>query len=971
MTSAKSPWGGQLLSSMEHPLNFPSNIKRFSVRLRSLSEGVHMPGHQQAVWLLTLLFGCLAAEVQSAPLDKQIEFFESKIRPVLAEHCVRCHGAKKQEMGLRLDTADAVSKGGDAGPVIFPGKSDESPFIEALRHSGPLKMPPDAKLPESVIHDMEIWINLGAIWPEGSSPIAPPSVRVTKEHWAFQPVKSPLLPLIKRMTRVTTPIDVFVVKELESAGLSPSPMADRPTLLRRLTFDLTGLPPTTQEIDQFENDPAPDDLAWSRQVDRLLASTHLGERWGRHWLDIARYADTKGYVFFEDSAFPWAWTYRDYVISALNEDRPYDQFVTEQIAADLIQPEKDPIDLRALGFLTVGGRFMNNVHDVIDDRIDVVSRGLMGLTVGCARCHDHKYDPVSQADYYALYGIFASSAEPEIPPAIKVPGNSDTEQSFQAELRVRQVKLAEYVQLKRAQLEASAQRRVAEYLLEASKLRSKPATEDFMLIADGEDLNPTILGRWQTYLDRARREFHPVLAAYLAFEDIQDKEFASRASERLAALDQTGPDKTVNPLVLACLREKPLLDRADLARRLTQVLLQTEAIWQDFRRRTELEGRPTQALADPAREELRQVFHDLDAPSNIVLLPYGNLTLLPDRPSQEEFKKLLGSVEQWIKTGPGAPPRAMVLNDLPQPVEPRIFLRGNPNRPGSSVARRPPKILTRGVETQVSSGSGRLELARAVVDRSNPLTMRVLVNRVWMHHFGTPLVGTPSDFGIRSDPPTHPELLDWLTNEFIEHGHSIKWLHRTILCSSTYRQSSAHNTEAEAIDPDNQLLWRMNRRRFDLEQMRDAMLKAAGQLDERIGGPSFPGLVDPMTPRRTIYASIDRLNLPGVFRTFDFPEPSSTNPRRDQTSVPPQALFLMNHPFAQQMSQAILSRPEAFNLNFGSRLDFLFRQLFQRPPDNTERQLATTFLSQESDQELGWQRLIHALMLTNEFFFVD
>ena len=927
-----------------------------------------MPGHGRTIiWLLALLAASLTADSLFAQAENPTGFFESKIRPVLIEHCIGCHGARKQEAGLRLDTSNAVTKGGDAGPVILSGKPEESPFIEVLQHAGPVKMPPKTKLPEAVIQDLETWVKLGAVWPADSTPSTPD--RSPLEHWAFQPVQTPAIPATSRHGWTSNPVDAFIAARLDTARLEPSPAADRRTLLRRLALDLTGLPPSQTEVDDFLNDPAPDDLAWARQVDRLLASPRLGERWGRYWLDVARYADTKGYVFFEDAAFPWAWTYRDYVISSLNEDRPYDRFVTEQLAADLVPSSGDARDLRALGLLTVGGRFMNNVHDVIDDRIDVVSRGFLGLTIGCARCHDHKYDPVSQADYYALYGVFASSVEPDLPPVYE-PASHQPE-SFNTELKARQDKLAGFVQLKRSELEASAQRRVAEYLQEASKLRAKPATEEFMLIADGGDLNPTILGRWQTYLDRARREHHPVLAAWLAFEDLDDSQFAQHAPARLQALIQSQPEKPINPLVLVAIQEPPLASRADLASRLGRLLNQTEAIWQDFRRRTQLEARPAITLAEPIREQLRQVFHSLDAPSNILLLPYGNLALLPDRPSQDEFKKFKGAVEEWIKTGPGAPPRAMVVNDRQPPVEPRVFLRGNPNRTGQAVTRRPPRILTGGTEAPGAPGSGRLELARSIVDRGNPLTARVLVNRVWMQHIGTPLVGTPSDFGLRSEPPSHPELLDWLASSFVEHNYSIKWLHRTITSSATYRQASKPRSEAEAIDPENQLFWRANRRRLEMEAMRDAMLAAAGSLDQRIGGPSFASLVDPATPRRSLYGSIDRLNLPGVFRTFDFPDPTTSSPKRDQTTVAPQALFLMNHPFTATMAGLALKQANEPATDFDLRLSGLFSRLFQRAPDTTERELARSFMSAENDQELGWQRLTHALMLTNEFIFVD
>jgi mono/diheme cytochrome c family protein len=903
---------------------------------------------------LTLLAAPVAAPAQDAA------FFETKVRPVLVEKCAGCHGEKKQEMGLRLDTAAGFRKGSDAGPVVEPGKPDESALIEAIRHEGPVKMPPDGKLPDAAIADLSEWVRQGAPWPETLTDSHAPADAAT--HWAFQRVVRPAIP--RTQGAAENPIDRFVLSRLEAAGLTLAPEADRRTLIRRLTFDITGLPPSPERVEAFLADDRPE--AYERLVDELLASPRYGERWGRHWLDVARYADTKGYVFFEDAAYPWAWTYRDYVIESLNEDRPFDRFVTEQIAADRLDLGADRRPLRAVGFLTVGGRFMGNVHDVLDDRIDVVTRGLMGLTVGCARCHDHKYDPIPQADYYALYGVFASSVEPDTPPLYEEPEPTETYMAFRAELERRQASLTDFVRAKRAELTGSAQRRVGEYLLAAHARRKQPSTESFMLLADGDDLNPTIASRWHAALERARRAHHPVLAPWLAVEDVADEVFASEAPALLEKVVISGPP--VNELLARTLREEPPASRDDLARLYGRVLNRVEGIWVEHRARTAAAGRPAEGLPDPVLEELRRVFHGLEAPSDIALLDYGDLDLLPDRPSQEELKKLQGAVEEWRKTGPGAPPRAMVLEDRPEPVEPRVFLRGNPNRPGDRVDRRAPSVVTNGTPRPFQDGSGRLELARAIVDPANPLTARVLVNRVWMHHLGAPLVATPSDFGLRGEPPTHPELLDWLAASLIEDGWSLKRLHRLILTSRAYRQAAVHPA-AEAADPENRLLGRANRRRLDFESLRDALLLASGRLDPRVGGPSVPDVGDPANTRRTLYASIDRLNLPLVYRTFDFPDPNTSAPRRDPTTVPPQALFLLNHPIVLESARALAARSAA-ETSSERRVDALYRALFQRPPTDGERAAAVAFAAAEPPA-VAWERLAHALLLTNEFLFVE
>ena len=416
------------------------------------------------------------------PESRHAEFFETRIRPVLSEHCVSCHGPKKQQSGLRLDSREGLQKGADGDPVAIPGRPEESALIKAVRHEAAIKMPPRSKLSDQAIADLTTWVEIGAPWPDvtvGNTTGRAGGLSTTigmaaKSHWAFQKIKDFSPPAVKNHAWPQTAVDRFILARLEASGLSPSSQADRRTLIRRATFDLTGLPPTPEDVESFEADNTPG--VYRAPIDRLLASPRYGERWGRHWLDVARYADTKGYILFQEADYHWAYTYRDYVITALNHDLPYDRFLIEQIAADRLPPEHGRRPLSALGFLTVGARFMGNIHDVIDDRIDVICRGLMSLTVTCARCHDHKFDPIPTQDYYSLHGVLASTVEPAIPPEAKESPRTVEYARFVQELTIRQRKLTDFVTAKHHELVESARRRVVEYLLAAQR-RPRPAND--------------------------------------------------------------------------------------------------------------------------------------------------------------------------------------------------------------------------------------------------------------------------------------------------------------------------------------------------------------------------------------------------------------------------------------------------------------------------------------------------------------
>jgi hypothetical protein len=908
----------------------------------------------------------LLSQVQT-PADA--EFFEKRVRPIFAENCTSCHGPKKQMGGLRLDSGEAVSKGGDDGPVVKPGDPQNSRLIQAIRQIGELKMPPKKKLPAEAIDILTAWVLEGAKWHRTERSSA--AEANWKRHWAFRPISRPLPPNVKDPTWPRTPVDRFILATLEDKGLAPSVPADRRTLLRRVTFDLIGLPPTPEECAAFEADSSSD--AFAKVVDRLLASPHYGERWGRYWLDVARYADTKGYVFFQEANYPWAWTYRDYVIEAFNNDMPYDQFVLEQLAADRLPLGNNRRALRALGFVTVGGRFMNNKHDILDDRIDVVTRGLLGLTATCARCHDHKFDPVSMKDYYSLYGIFAASAEPAVSPLFDPPPATEAYRKFEDELHKRENAVQDFLQTKHKELVKSAKTRVAEYLMAAHALNGKPNTGEFMLIADGKDLNPSMILRWQVYLERTRKTHNPVFALWHALTQLPASSFEAQARDLIAKFPAADPARACNPLILRAFQQHPPKSLADAAKLYGDVLNDVEKTWQEtVKLCTESKQPMPNSMLDVDQEEVRQVFYAPNTPPSLAFGGFNDLELLPDRPAQGKLQEFRKAVEDWRAKGTGAPPRAMVVEDLPQPRTQRVFLRGSPNNLGDPCPREVPAVIAAGSARPFAAGSGRLELAQAVVDRGNPLTARVLVNRVWLHHFGVALVRTPSDFGLRSEPPSHPELLDYLARWFMDNGWSIKKLHRLMLWSAVYQQRSDDRPECKGLDPENTLLWKMNRRRLDFEATRDALLTVSGRLSPVVGGPSVQSAFNPVATRRTLYSHLDRLNVPGLYRTFDFPSPDATSPQRDATTVPQQALFLMNSAFTIESARRILARPEiARETDAKSRIRELYELLYGRPPTTEEVNIGSEFVGAASAHDAGWKRYVQALLEANEFVFID
>ncbi len=924
---------------------------------------------RQAIRLSTslalLLLSCAVA-VAEAPKDaggtpEGLEFFEKNVRPVLVDHCQKCHGSSKQFAGLRLDSRQAMIAGGENGPVVVPGDPDQSPMIQAIRHDGDVRMPPrGGKLPEPAARALTDWVRMGAPWPADAELSGDAKAGAAADHWAFRPVRSVEPPAVGNLAWITSPIDAFILDRLEAKGLAPSPPADRRTLLRRVTFDLTGLPPTASEVEAFQDDATPD--AYEKVIDRLLASPRYGERWGRHWLDVARYADTKGYVFTQDPRYPFAFTYRDYVIRAFNDDLPFDRFLVEQIAADRLPAGGDTRPLAALGFLTVGRRFLNNQDDIIDDRIDVVTRGLLGITVTCARCHDHKFDPIPTEDYYSLHGVFASSVEPEnLPEIVQDGGAHPSRADYQAQRDRRQKAISDYHEARRAAIERDVREHLSGFLLAGHEFGFRSRDRKSEDAARAHKIDPSRLrwfaGRFGRYLEQTATGHDPVLAPWHALAALPEGEFGPKAAEAVARLAAADPKTSINPQVARILAAPPPNSMKEVVRRYAD-------LW------TQAAARPP---GEPDWDALRAL---LDAPEGPFRLQADETRRAYNRAERDELTALTRKLAALDTEHPGAPTRAMVLNDAPKPVEPQIFLRGDPARRGRTVPRRFLKVLSGPERTPFRDGSGRLELAHAIVSPDNPLTARVMVNRLWMHHFGRGLVNTPGDFGIRSEPPTHPELLDWLASRFVEGGWSVKGMHRLILHSNAYKQASDDRSEARDVDPENLLVWRQKRRRLQFEAMRDSILAASGQLDESVGGRPVSITSEPFSTRRTVYAHIDRQKLDGLFRTFDFASTDASTPARHTTVVPQQALFLMNSPFVAEQARHLADRATRdAGPDRDPQVTALYRLALARPPESHEADLARRFLDARGtpapEGPSPLEGLAQVLLLTNEFLYAD
>jgi len=833
--------------------------------------------HSLAV--LSLAVAALHSEAHGVePTAEQLAFFEAKVRPVLVEYCYECHSAaaKKVKGGLVVDTRAGLLAGGDSGPAIVPGDAGKSLLIQAVRHAdADLKMPKQ-KLLDHQIADLRTWVEMGAPDPRSGEP--PPSRRAAfdwekeRQHWAYQPVREPALPAVKETTWPRNEIDHFIRAKLEENRLEPVADADPRVLIRRVTFDLLGLPPTPEEVEAFvrESQEAPESRSpYEQLIRRLLASPHYGERWGRHWMDLVRYADTAGDN--SDYPIPQAYLYRNYIIDAFNADKPFDQFIREQIAGDLL-PASDQAErnehIIATGYVAMSRRFGSVVdryptHLTIEDTIDNLGRTFLGLTVSCARCHDHKFDAITQRDYYALYGMFASTR-------YAFPG------------------------------------------IELLKVQ-----KDFVPLLAKAELHETLA----PFLEKAAelQKAHDELAA-------RRKEMEARKSE-------------LEKLVAAA----PAEEKPKRAAEIAEFHQQIEKVRGNIR---------TAAAAIEKHEKQRPRVHDAYA----------------------------------VQDG--------------APADAALHLKGEPDRVGEKVPRRWLELFGASpVPAEVASrSSGRLQLAEWIADARNPLTARVIVNRVWQQHFGSGLVPTPSDFGVRGQLPTHPELLDWLASRFIADGWSIKKLHERILSSGTYQLASSAGSAVQlSADPDNHLHWRFNRRRLDAETLRDTTLAVSGALDPtplREPHPfpppqkwdytqHHPFRASYPSTRRSVYLMVARLTASPFFQTFDGPDPNASTARRDSSVTTVQALYFMNDQFVYEQADRFAARVMKEAPDEQARVDRAFALALHRPPSAEERaQLDTYFTAArnrlmpvnndpQKHQRAAWASLARALFRTNEFLYVD
>ena len=882
-------------------------------------------------WLSgALLLSGVARIVAASASD--LEFFEKRIRPIFSHHCYSCHSEAEGKVkgGLQLDWKGGWEKGGASGPAIVPGNPEGSLLIKAVRYGDPdLQMPPKGeRLSEEQVKALTQWVAMGAPDPR-STPAGPVAGKAVnpKDHWAFKPIQQPPAPKVKDSAWVVNPIDAFVLARLEENGLPHAQKADRQTLIRRVSFDLIGLPPTPEEVDAFVADPSPN--AYEKLVDRLLANPHYGERWGRYWLDVARYSDTKGQIKRqrESSVYPYAWTYRDYVLEAFNQDKPYDQFIREQLAGDRLPHDKDNKSLAALGFLTLGDHFNGNDNDIINDRIDVVTKGFLGLTVTCARCHDHRFDPIPQADYYSLHGIFASSYEPSAKPLV---GMTDTAGApYQAYLRDKADLEAKMIETKAAMINTAFgdYKKLSGVYIFATTLPEKEA--EAYVTKNGGD--PETLKNWQRLVKFGAKRDSGIFRFWGAMQRVPAARFADQARRVSANL---GSMQQLPQAVIETLRGKSPRTLGELAALYGQLFSRPDAAWQ---------SQVTTVLGDAA----------FNFVPNKQKMRFGIL--------REQFDRL-------DLTHEGAPAHAMALYDAATPKDSPILVRGEAANPGDLVPRRFLEILSPGTRPTFQQGSGRLQLAQAIASPRCPLTARVMVNRVWQGHFGEGFVPTPDDLGNQSLPPTHPELLDWLSAQFMQDGWSIKKLHRLILLSNTYGQSSEAPPGLGSKDPENHWLSHFNIRRLEFEPLRDSILFAGGKLDLTLGGKPVDlsegtrrsdrkGLVKvermggtaklSTAERRTFYGFVDREDLLEVLNTFDFANPSICSGRRYETTVPQQALFLMNSPLVVEQARNVTERPEFTALSGEEeRIRFLYRILFQRSPTSEETKAGRSFLAQ-------------------------
>ncbi|MFM8933586.1 MAG: PSD1 and planctomycete cytochrome C domain-containing protein [Gemmataceae bacterium] len=973
--------------------------------------------------LLVLLGAMVPCTRAASPAD---DFFEQKIRPLLNDQCQKCHGEKKQQGGLRLDSLESVLKGGDSGPAVVPGKPDDSLMIRAIRHDGDLKMPSSKKLPASQIGLLERWVAEGAPWPEGRTEKF--AKADPKKHWSFQPVTQPAIPSVRDKAWPRNPVDAFILARLEAAGLEPLPPAEPAMLLRRVTYDLTGLPATPEEQTAFERDHSPQ--AYARVVDRLLASRPYGEHWGRHWLDLVRYADTAGEN--SDHPLPHAWRYRNWVMDALNADMPYDRFVREQLAGDLLAKGSSGREysdhIVATGYWAIARRFGHDIdkdhHLTLEDAIGTLGQGVLGLTLGCARCHDHKYDPLTMRDYYGLYGILSSTSfsfpgcEPKQQPRdlVALLSPADRERMVQpldAEIAKVESRLKELAAKLDSQGKASAIQgsnlskalasgvvpEGATALLPESDLRTVP-------VKKGEALVLTIgnnggYGADTTRLELSVEEVLPdgktgrvwsladLLANFHAGNPHADRHgnantwllLADKGTARLlpekAGNINNRPELlawrlTDNPSVLVNNSDQPVNVWTTLAPRGIFVHPGPDSAvgigWL-----SPLEG--TVRLRGLVQDAHRAALDGVTWKLQQMVTPRWGIDVLSQADTNREMAALDTRLKE-LKAEKAKVPVAYAVTEG-KPADARLHLRGDPEKPGDLVPRKNLDILG-GQKVLGTQASGRLELANWLTSANNPLTARVMANRLWQIHMGKGIVTTPSDFGTRGQPPSHPELLDHLASTLIQSGWSLKSMHRLLVLSATYQQ--------QAVASDSSGLFRGHlRRRLTAEEIRDSFLAATGELDPTPGeGHPFPPegswsftqhgpfAADYPTNKRTVYQMQKRNRRDRFLALFDGADPNASTASREATTVPTQALYFLNDPFIRARIAGLEKRLALLPTD-QARLDAGCRLLFCRPASEADRQDLAEFLAGYPNRSPGeaWRGWLGVMLAANEVLYVD
>ena len=1054
---------------------------------------------------LTMLSLVLADDEK--PSQEGIEFFEQKIRPVLVQHCYQCHAvdAKNIQGGLVLDSREGTLKGGDSGPAVIPKNIAESLIIGALKFES-FEMPPKGKLSAEIIADFEKWVEMGAPDPRDGSTVSQNKIDFEegRKHWAYQPVQLPERPEVKNRKWPQNNIDYFTLAKMEELGLSPVAPASKQALIRRATYDLTGLPPAPADVTAFLEDES--DEAFAKVIERLLDSPHYGERWGRYWLDVARYSEDQAHTFATRPNTE-GFRYRDWVVSAYNRDLPFNQFVKLQIAGDLYGPTgNEPYEhLVALGYFGLGAQYYKNTDreramaDELDDRIDTLTRGFLGLTVSCARCHDHKFDPIPTMDYYSIAGIFGSSRLHNAP--LCTPEDVKAYNDGQKRLKDTDNAVKKYLA---DQKETAAQSKVGDianymnavWLFQSAKANGQNlSTKE---LAEASNVNEYLLKRWINFLDPKNKGKVAELEAWFNLTPGKAESITistalpdnvttvttgfQQAIEKMlnispdgdavvnlvqrtdGAQHQPGHPHFVTPVTTKIRPKSNIV--ADLTGHKEIHLIVTDAgngnscdhaDWLEARfenaagqviNLSDLDPKKADGFGGPRKNKNYQGQPirvggkeykngvGVHAPSKLVYeIPEG-YTLFkgaggldnsgsdqgpcgeqaavqfavyteepkvqPEAGATDLLTKVLGKdgplavsdkdLEQFLEgeaketlvrlkadaetAKKTAPPKFPVAHSYTEsaPKDMRVFVRGNPANKREIAPRRFLQVLAGENPPAYQEGSGRKQLADDITSDDNPLTPRVMANRIWQYHFGRGIVNTPSNFGLLGDPPTHPKLLDYLARTFIDNNWSMKHLHREIMLSATYQLSTQTNDKNAEIDADNLYVWRMKQRRLDIESWRDGLLDVSGRLDKSLEGPST-NLADANNVRRTIYAKISRHELDGLLRLFDFPDANITSAKRTETTVPQQQLFVLNSPFMTQQAKSFSSRlhQEAPDSD-GARIKLAFELAYGRKPSEPELNLGLAYLAaedSEDNQMSRWERYAQVILASNEFMYLD